>query len=269
MLTRIISGIIGIGLAILLIGLGGIPFLCTAIFLTAIGLREFYLLVSKKGVKPFQGVGLITGLIVILLAYFNNSSFFSINIGLLSLVVTFFLVFVTQIIKIGVTDVLLNVSVTFMGVFYVAGLMSHFILLRNLHHPILPGEYAIWLGFICTWSADTFAYFVGNSLGKRPLAASISPNKTIEGFLGGIFGSGLAGVIFSVVIGIDYSKALIIAVIIGVVGQLGDLFESALKRDAGVKDSGNLIPGHGGVLDRFDSALFTIPLTYYLVNLLF
>lgn len=269
MFKRIISGIIGIGLAILLVGLGGIPFLATIVLLMIIGLMEFYQLVKKKGVKPFQGIGMITGLIIILLAYFNNSVLFPIDIGLFGLVLTFFLIFVLQIIQVGVTDVLVNVSVTFVGVFYVAGLMSHFILLRHMSHPILPGEYAIWLGLICTWSADTCAYFVGNSLGRRPLASSISPNKTVEGFLGGVLGSGLAGVIFAVVISMNYFKVLIIALLIGLVGQLGDLFQSALKRDVGVKDSGNVIPGHGGILDRFDSALFTLPLTYYLINLLF
>ncbi len=269
MLIRVISGLVGIGLAVLVIGYGDILYLLAISFLTVVGLMEFYKMVRAKGLKPFVGTGVLSGLILIFLTYFNNNSGFSSEYVIPGIVLALFLIFSVQLFKNGTDNSIINVGVTCFGVIYVAGLMVHFILLRNLENTILPGKYAVWLALACTWAADSCAYFVGRSLGSKPLAAKISPKKTLEGFLGGIFGSGLAGILFGVIVGINISKILIIAIAIGFVGQIGDLFESSLKRDAGVKDSGNIIPGHGGILDRFDSALFTLPLTFYLIALLF
>ncbi|AZR72377.1 hypothetical protein BBF96_02585 [Anoxybacter fermentans] len=269
MLKRIISGIVGIALAVFIINFGGLPFLTAVLILTVLGLLEFYRMVSIKGKKPFKGVGVISGLILVLLTYFNNKSFVIGDIILPGLIVALFMVFSVQLIKNGTEDTIQNVAITFFGIFYVVGLISHFILLRNLKNPILPGINAIYFALICTWATDSFAYFVGKSFGRKHLAPNISPKKTVEGFIGGILGSFLAGLIYSIINGFSPFKAGVIAFLIGIVGQMGDLFESALKRDAGIKDSGNLIPGHGGVLDRFDSAFFTLPLTYYLIILFF
>lgn len=266
---RVLTGVLGIALAAVLIHLGGIPFLVMVGALATIGLFEYFRMVAKKGVKPFRAVGILAGLILIIIAYFNNETFFASNLLMPALIVCLFFMFSIQLIKYGTDDAMRNVAQTFFGVFYVGGLMAHFVLLRNETNPILPGYHAIWFALICTWSTDTFAYFVGRSLGKKPLAPSISPKKTVEGFFGGLFGSVLAGFIYSTIVQFNPPKAMVIAVVLGLVGQVGDLFESALKRDAGVKDSGKLLPGHGGVLDRFDSALFTLPLTYYLIQFLF
>lgn len=267
---RVITGILGIGLAALLIHLGGVPFLAMVSLLAAIGMFEYYRMVAKKGVQPFRAVGILAGLILIIIAYFNNNeTFFASNLLMPAFIVSLFFMFAVQLLKHGTNDALRNVAQTFFGVFYVGGLMAHFVLLRNETNPILPGYHAIWFALICTWSTDSFAYFVGRSLGKHPLAPTISPKKTVEGFFGGLLGSVLAGFIYSAIVQFNPIKAMVIALVLGVVGQVGDLFESALKRDAGVKDSGKLLPGHGGVLDRFDSALFTLPLTYYLIQFLF
>lgn len=269
MLTRIITGVIGIALAIGIIYLGGIPFAIAVGLLTVLGLAEFYRMVAKNGVRPFRVIGILTGLFIVIAAYFSNKTLSITDLLVPTFIFTLFAVFVGQLLKFGVDHAIQNVSVTFFGVFYVAGLMAHFILLRNLENPILPGQYAIWFAFICTWSTDSFAYFVGRSFGKRLWVPKISPKKTWAGFWGGLLGAVIAGFIYSVIIGFDPLKASAIALGLGFVGQLGDLFESALKRDSGVKDSGKLLPGHGGVLDRFDSTLFTLPLTYYLVLFLF
>lgn len=265
MLMRIVSGVLGVALAILLIHLGGIPFLLAALFLAGVGLFEFFRMVENKGVKPFTVLGILTGLILILIAYFNKGTSFTLNLFLPALVAGLFLTFTVQLIKHGTENAIQNIGVTFFGVFYVAGLMAHFVMLRNVDSTVISGEAAIWFGFICTWSADSFAYFVGRALGKKPLAPKISPKKTVEGFWGGFAGSILAGLVFSLVMHIDPLKGALIGALLGIVGQVGDMFESALKRDAGIKDSGKLIPGHGGVLDRFDSAFFTLTLTYYLI----
>lgn len=129
----------------------------------------------------------------------------------------------------------------------------------------------IWLVLVlvCTWSSDTLAYLVGRRWGKRRMAPELSPGKTLEGAVGGVLGSTIA----AWVVVMSYSPlplwpVLSLGFITGLAAQIGDLVESAIKRLAGIKDAGNLIPGHGGVLDRFDSMLFTAPLVYYYVVLI-
>jgi phosphatidate cytidylyltransferase len=120
-----------------------------------------------------------------------------------------------------------------------------------------------------TWASDTAAYFVGKKMGKRKLAPKLSPDKTIEGALGGIAGS-ITGLFLVYLIFPAGSPAIVLALglLVGIFGLLGDLFESSLKRTAGIKDTGFIIPGHGGVLDRFDSMIFTAPAVYYFVALI-
>lgn len=269
MLKRIISGIIGIIAAVIIINQGGLLFLATISILTIIGMLEFYRMVGVRDIKPFRVTGVISGLILVIFAYLYNNIPNTITSILPVLIFTLFLTFVVQLLKNGTENAILNVSTTFFGIFYLGGLFAHVILLRQIDIPGIPGIYAVYFALTCTWSTDTCAYFLGKTFGKRPLAPQISPNKTMAGFLGGILGSVTAGLIFSVATVFNPYKAVIIAFIIGIVGQLGDLFESAMKRDAEVKDSGDVIPGHGGILDRFDSGLFTLALTYYLIHLLF
>ncbi len=154
---------------------------------------------------------------------------------------------------------------TLLGVVYVAGLFGHFLLLRALE----PGGLALALLAVAgTWATDTGAFFTGRALGGRPLAPAVSPAKTVSGAVGG-WVSGFVVVLLGGVFlaAIPLPRALVLAVAVPVVCQVGDLLESALKREAGVKDSGRLLPGHGGVLDRFDSLLLVIPTVYYLTLL--
>ena len=122
------------------------------------------------------------------------------------------------------------------------------------------GESVIWLLLLSIWASDTFAYFVGKKWGARRIVPDISPNKTLEGFIGGFIGCVLTGWIGSICLGLPSTLGTGIGIIVGIMAPLGDLFESKLKRLANKKDSGNLLPGHGGVLDRFDSLLFATPL---------
>ncbi|WP_369680427.1 phosphatidate cytidylyltransferase [Veillonella dispar] len=123
------------------------------------------------------------------------------------------------------------------------------------------GTITLWLVLFTTWASDTFAYFAGRAFGKRKIVPSISPNKTLEGFIGGFIGCIITGAVFSYIVGIPWWMGIHVGMISGILAPLGDLFESKIKRLCNVKDSGTLLPGHGGVLDRFDSLLFAAPIT--------
>jgi phosphatidate cytidylyltransferase len=148
----------------------------------------------------------------------------------------------------------------FFAPIYTVVLFSHLYLIRGLEKGIAW----TFLTFILVWATDTFAYLIGRALGRHPLAPLVSPKKTIEGSIGGLFFCVLSAFIAWKLIGgppLNYYLGL--SLIVGTSAQIGDLFESALKRSVNIKDSGNLIPGHGGILDRFDSLLFVVPLVYY------
>jgi phosphatidate cytidylyltransferase len=144
-------------------------------------------------------------------------------------------------------------AMTAFGVLWIAGGFAYVLLLRGLNHGV---ALAILL-LACTILADSFAYFVGKAVGRHKLAPHISPGKTIEGAVGGLIGSVIAALLVRIYSDWMPTKdAIILGLAIGIVGQWGDLFESVFKRDFRVKDSGRLLPGHGGILDRFDSLLF-------------
>ncbi|OGW19807.1 MAG: hypothetical protein A3K09_02785, partial [Nitrospinae bacterium RIFCSPLOWO2_12_FULL_47_7] len=153
-----------------------------------------------------------------------------------------------------------QIAYTLLGVFYVAGLLGFFVLLRNLQE----GPFLIFFVFIVIWLGDTAAYYAGRRFGKTRLAPHISPNKTVEGAIAGLGGSLLGGVAAKFwFLPIPLIHCLIVAIICGIIGQFGDLAESVLKRNTGTKDSGALIPGHGGILDRLDSLMFAGPAFYF------
>ena len=123
------------------------------------------------------------------------------------------------------------------------------------------GTITLWLVLFTTWASDTFAYFAGRAFGKRKIVPSISPNKTLEGFIGGFIGCIITGAVFSYIVGIPWWMGIHVGMISGILAPLGDIFYSESKCFCTVKDSGTLLPGHGGVLDRFDSLLFAAPIT--------
>ncbi|MDH5762214.1 MAG: phosphatidate cytidylyltransferase [Nitrospinota bacterium] len=164
-------------------------------------------------------------------------------------------------------DSLNQVAYSFLGVVYVSGLMSYFIHLRGMEH----GNFVLYFLFMVVWSGDIAAYYVGKNIGKTPLAPKISPGKTIEGSVAGLAGSMAGGVAAKYLFfeTLPLNHGLIMALLCGTMGQIGDLAESLFKRRAGVKDSGSLIPGHGGVLDRLDSLMFAGPVFYIYHRLFF
>ncbi|HLK57672.1 MAG TPA: phosphatidate cytidylyltransferase [Chthonomonadaceae bacterium] len=156
------------------------------------------------------------------------------------------------------------------GFIYIGALFSSFVLLRGMPGrlavpPFGEADYGAWVMLyvaVSVWATDTFAYFVGRTLGRHKLNQTLSPGKTVEGAIGGLVGGVLVGVAFGKWIHLPLQHGLVVGALAAIFGQLGDLFESALKRELNIKDFGNVLPGHGGSLDRFDSLLFVAPLAY-------
>lgn len=148
------------------------------------------------------------------------------------------------------------------AVLYIAGLFSFLWLVRFDF-----GFHWVLFALLVTWLTDTGAYFTGIYLGKHKLAPSISPNKTIEGALGGLVAATLVGIGYALMLGHSWMHIGLLAVLLSIVGQVGDLVESTMKREQTVKDSGKILPGHGGVLDRFDSLLFVLPVLYLILSI--
>ena len=160
------------------------------------------------------------------------------------------------------------------GILYLGLPFAHMVMLRGLYPETTLatslgsfdfGCAMIWVMFIGTWASDTFAYFVGSAIGSHKLCPTISPNKTVEGFLGSVVGTTAAVAGLGVFFSLPVAEMAGLGFCISLLATLGDLVESVAKRYTGIKDSGNIIPGHGGVWDRFDSVLFTAPLVYYFV----
>jgi len=254
-LKRVISGLVLIPLVVGIV-LYGSPKLFFILVLGAVltGWYECFQLIRQMGVEGYSMTG---GGLCLLLAF----CFFANDYYLVWLLTAIVVLFLTWYITSGdVREALDPMAYTFLGVVYVAGLMSYFLLIQ----PQEEGPKYILFLFMVIWLGDTAAYYVGKNFGKKRLAPAISPGKTIEGAAAGLFGSlaGGATAQLSFLQSISLTHCLIMALFCGILGQFGDLAESLLKRNAGVKDSGSLIPGHGGVLDRLDSLMFAGPAFY-------
>ncbi len=179
--------------------------------------------------------------------------------GVLSLAV---LVLVLLLFEAGLeAESLPRFALAILFILYLPFFMSHLLLLWDLPE----GRTLVAMVFMVTWGGDAFSFYCGTYWGKRKLSPNISPNKTVEGFLAGLFGGTFFALLLTWIglLNVDWNIAVVLGLAANFSGQMGDLFESFLKRSQGVKDSGNLIPGHGGFLDRVDSVLFAAPVIYY------
>ena len=271
MAVRTVSGIIGIAIAAFVIQTGGAVFCAAVLLLMLTGWHEYAQAFRHKEISPAYWSGMAA------VACFWGAAYLG-RFDLLSAAATMFslwLMLQTVLFyrSFSVPQALASVA----GVMYVGLPFVYLILLRFWHAgetvstPI--GEMEIgcawfWLAMIGTWASDTFAYFSGFAFGKTKLCEALSPKKTREGFYGGVVGTAISVATLGHSMGYAALPMFVLGVAIALVATVGDLVESAVKRYTGIKDSGTLIPGHGGVLDRFDSAMFVLPFVYYFLRLM-
>jgi len=251
LIKRILVGLVGIPLIIYICYSGGIIFLIFSLLVTSIALWEFYSMFEEKGYRPMKELGILTSDAVLVISYFMAIDFIFFEFLFLILLIT------AEVIRKENHNPVNPVIVIF-GLLYIT---APFVMLRELAG--LPGLNLVIYIFVLIWACDTAAYFAGRFFGKHKLSA-VSPNKTWEGSVAGF----LFTIIVSLVVHftfpdkISFNDSLVTGLIIGIFSQVGDLFESMIKRYCGVKDSSELIPGHGGILDRFDSLIFVTPLVF-------
>lgn len=279
---RILSGVIFVPVVAFLVWweIFGypVPFLVLVCLITALLLIEFYRLSSLVGAQIPQSVGVVLGLLWVISAFFED--FFNQRLGLgltkfinfeLLIYLLIFIPFVYQIIKRESAASFATMFIFFAGTIYIGWLFGRHLILTRMGFQadasrIVPDGVAfIFLFIAIIWCGDTGAYGIGKSLGRHKLIPAISPGKTVEGAIGGLFFGTIGGIAikYAFLPELAVGHVIILGCLLGVVGQISDLGESLLKRDAGVKDSGNLIPGHGGIFDRCDSMIFTAPVFYY------
>ena len=258
--TRLISGIVLVILAVLLIIAGGNILWAALGVISLIGMYELYRVLEVHN-KPLGFVGYLAAVVyeISLLFPFAKDPYV-IFIGFLTILM---MVFVLSYPKYDAKQIFM----VFFGVFYVAVMLSYVYRLRMMDH----GAYLCFLIFSCSWGCDTCAYCVGKLIGKHKMSPILSPKKSVEGAIGGVLGAGLITFVFCFLckdnMEMDTRELLLITLISCVaafISMIGDLMASAIQRNYDIKDYGKLIPGHGGILDRFDSMIIIAPIIYYL-----
>lgn len=255
--TRVLSALILIPLVAAAVYYGGLWFTGLVTLFAVLASIEFYRLARHLGASPSVVVGAaLTGALVIAAQYGPPEA------GPALFVLVLGALMVVRVLRQDYNGFLLDWSATLIGSAYIGGMLSHLVLLRNLPR----GLAWVTLAALTTWAADTAAYFVGTAFGRRRFFPKVSPRKTLEGAIAAM----VAGVLVALGIGIHFlhlpwAVALGLGVLLTVATIAGDLTESLVKRQAAVKDSGDIIPGHGGALDRVDSLLFAGVTVYYYV----
>ena len=262
MLIRGVSGAAVVGLVLGALFAGGIFWTSLVSILALFSLAEFYGMVSRK-FKVSRGIGFLAAMLIIFTAAEGiNPISLVLTLSITSFVILFVEVVRRQIQK--ESYAIWNMGGTLAGILYIVFPWTFMILLRRLP----TGTVLLFVMFLSTWFCDVAAYLIGSLWGKTPLCDNVSPKKRWEGFIGGAAGALLASAAVAYILEASPLPFLSIGLICGVAGQLGDLAESVIKRETGVKDSGKIIPGHGGVLDRFDSVLINGLLVYVLFGVI-
>jgi phosphatidate cytidylyltransferase len=282
---RVLVGIVAIPIILLLCMAGGVYFFIFVALVSAVALYEFYRLAVVKGAKPLITLGLIAGFAVNLSFFLGPSS--QPRLLVTVLLITVIIVSLRELFR-NAGSPILNLSTTLLGVFYISLFFGTLIGIRQLfvagsfptarflstgsalsdaqvaHQVHVWGGYMVISVFATIWICDSAAFHVGAPWGRHKLFPRVSPNKSWEGAIAGLAFAILAALAAKVLLltFLPLSGAIYLGAVVGTIGQLGDLTESLMKRDAGVKDSSALIPGHGGAFDRFDSVLLVAPCVY-------
>ncbi len=265
LLKRLLTAGVGIPFAIYVVNIGGMPFYLVISLLALGGIFELIGMFRRTGFSPSPAISSSLSLLIPAVAYLGNAD--EMGFLLAVLIVGCLVTLIVQKNTFSVPDAAVTIFITL----YAGGLFSFLIFLRNISFDtiittlggISAGVAFTWLALLATWANDTSAYFVGTALGKHKLCPEISPGKTIEGAVGGMAGSIILFAGLGTLVQISLPHGIMLGLLTGISGILGDLAESVLKRFAGVKDSGRAFPGHGGILDRFDSILFVAPAVYF------
>ena len=267
---RIVTGLVLAVIVAILICLGGIPFAAAVCIIAILASLEFYRIVKSQGVRPLSWLGIVFSILLIVNAYIQQYNYpflpyprdftLALIIVLMTLIPLIWLLF-----RPNKDNAFIDWGWTVAGILYTGWLLSFYMQIRLLEN----GIGWIFLVVSCTALCDVGAYVVGSNLGKHAMASSVSPGKTWEGSAGGLAISIIIAVILAIAFKLPlyYWQMIAAGLIIGIFAQLGDLVESLLKRNMHAKDAGNLLPGHGGILDRADSHLLVAPVAYYLIVL--
>ena len=265
-LKRILSGIIGLPIVALILIFGNI-FVIDAFFaiVALIAIHEYFNSFKEKH-KPVKWLGYMSCILIAFLHIIPEEYYlYTLALSICVSIASLFIQVVFSNMKTTVEDIM----ITFFGMIYVVLFLSFIPLL----HGIENGKYLIWFILIAAWGTDTCAYFVGCKFGKHKFS-KISPKKSIEGCIGGTVGSMILALLCTFALNslvgleISYIYVALIGFVLSILSQIGDLSASSIKRTMGIKDFGNLIPGHGGMLDRIDSIIFIAPFAYFLLTLI-
>ena len=266
--ARLLVALIGVPLIVVCVLHGGAAFMILFTLILAQSLREFYQLTGKKNAFPDTYISIFTALLLLWDMYLYRAEHFVIIITLYVIIIS-----ILQLKQVKGSQII-NLSINLWGVTYLGVLLSFFVAIRQLplefgFENIQGGYWALTI-LVIIWIGDSAAYFVGSSIGKHKLAARISPKKTVEGAIGGFISMVIVAVGAKFIIPLNWTfvDALVIGSICGTIGQISDLIESLFKRDAGIKDSSNILPGHGGFFDRFDVLFLVPPVIYFYLKYL-
>jgi phosphatidate cytidylyltransferase len=271
LVRRVAVAAVAIPLALLVIWYGGLPLVCLLAVAGGLGARELFGLAERQGVRPARILGIAAAAAVAPITYAAIAGESREQVHELwpfAAAVWLILVLTWALAERPSGERPIEaVAVTVLAVAYCGGLPAFLIAIRHGHHPVRSwaGAWLVFYPLVVTWVCDTAAMFGGRVMGGPKLAPEVSPGKTRSGSVAGVLGGLAVAPLFATLIfpraGVTVSlgSLLVIAGVLGVVGQVGDLAESLFKREAGVKDSSHLIPGHGGVLDRLDSLYFVVP----------
>ena len=272
-ITRMLTSIIGFPLlALLLIFANTLIIDIFVAIIACISMNEYYksFKVSKKA-NPSEYLGYLYCILIEFIHFIDINTLHYIMV--LIIPTTLLILFTELILSKGKKNVR-DIAITVLGICYIPLMVTFLSMTRNINiNGALNGKILIWFIIIASWGSDVFAYFIGKNFGKHYFT-KISPHKTIEGSIAGIIGAVILGILYSILCntvwdaGINYILIGIIVAILSLVGQIGDLAASSMKRYCEIKDFGTIIPGHGGMLDRIDSIIFVLPFAYILLSLL-